>query len=226
MSGSSCASVDLRGVLVLDHDRRGRRTCFFARSIVVPRAERLAEDRRGRRADRRLDVDRDRHGRVVVAVGDGEVERVLADVGGERGPAEHAGAARRHGDLRAVVEVRRGPAAWKPYDEPVAVGVGAVEVELELGARPARPGPSSPDSSGAPPPLQATAVARQVRAGHGQETAAAGEWRNLMTFLRAESDGCRMSGAMSKAGPGRRVAARDRADCRSRGEIGYLATTA
>ena len=48
---------------------------------------------------------------VVAAVRDREVERVLADIGRERGPAEHARAAGRHRDLGVAVEVVRS-AAW------------------------------------------------------------------------------------------------------------------
>ena len=70
---------------------------------------------------------------VLAAVGHDEVERVLADVGRERRPAEHAGAARRHRDLGVAVEVRE-IGRVVVVGEPAAVGVGAVEVDLELGA--------------------------------------------------------------------------------------------
>ena len=67
------------------------------------------------------------------AVGDLEVERVRADVGRERRPPEHACAARRHRDLRVTREVGE-VGGVVVVRQPVAVDVGAIEVDRQLGA--------------------------------------------------------------------------------------------
>src|SRR5205807_2012979 len=81
----------------------------------------------------RLDLDRDRHGRLGRAVRDREVERVIADVRGQWRPAELTGAARRHRDGRVAIEILE-VGRVIAVRQVGAVRRCAVELDVELGA--------------------------------------------------------------------------------------------